>query len=145
MTSDQHKPTENQHTDNIFSLLSDIQWRFVTAMIDNPSWSKREAAQHIGLLPDTVYRWPDYVNAAILEARRNVHAAVVEMRKQAVIKAMAVKVRLLDSDDENVRSKAASDIIEWELGKASTKISTEIDGKLQIEYIYPDNDHDNTD
>ena len=43
------------------------------------------------------------------------------MRKQALLKAMAVKVKLLDSVDENVRSKVATELIEWELGKATLR------------------------
>ena len=49
------------------------------------------------------------------------------MRKNAVLKAIAVKVKLLDSDEESIRSKAATEIIEWELGKATQP--TELTGK----------------
>lgn len=110
-----------------FSLLTDSQWRFVTAMTENPSWSKKEAAEYIGLNPRTVYAWDTYVDNAILIARKNIHAAAIERRKQALLKAIAVKIALLDSDDESVRSKAATELIEWELGKA--KQMTEITGK----------------
>jgi hypothetical protein len=113
--------TEKPHTKADFSMLSDTQWRFITAMIENPDFSKKDAANHIGIEADTVYRWPAYVNDAINQARRDVHEAARNMRKQAVLKAIAVKVALLDSDDENVRSKAASEIIEWELGKATQR------------------------
>lgn len=119
--------TENPHTSDVFSLLSDTQWRFVTAMIENPSFSKKDAAHHIGITPDHVYRWPDYVNDAIAQARADVHEAARTMRRQAVLKAIAVKIALLNSDDEAIRSKAATEIIEWELGKASQ--ITEVTGK----------------
>ncbi|MGB1285053.1 MAG: hypothetical protein ACPG7F_00850, partial [Aggregatilineales bacterium] len=49
------------------------------------------------------------------------HTATLAMRKQALLKAMAVKVKLLDSDDENIRSKAATELIEWELGRATAR------------------------
>lgn len=48
-------------------------------------------------------------------------AAALEIRRRTVGKAMAVKARLLDSDDERIRSAAASDIIEWEMGKAKQR------------------------
>lgn len=118
---------ENQakpHTDNIFSQLSKLQWRFVTAMVENPAFNKKEAAEHLKIKPDTVYRWPDYVDQAIDLARLNIHNAALEMRKQAVLQAVAVKIKLLESSDENVRSKAASEIIEWELGKALQPVET---------------------
>jgi len=110
------------HTDAIFSQLSKLQWRFVTAMVENPSFNKKEAAEHIGIQPETVYKWPPYVNEAIDAARLNVHNAALGMRKQAVLQAVAVKVKLLESEDENIRSKAASEIIEWELGKANQPV-----------------------
>jgi len=118
------------HTDDVFALLSDNQWRYVTAMVENPSFSKKDGAEHIGMLPDTVYRWPPYVNDAIEQARANVHDAALTMRKQAVLKAIAVKLKLLDSEDEGIRSKVASEIIEWELGKATQRNEvTGADGK----------------
>lgn len=124
------EPTQNQHTDDVFSQLSDTQWRFVTAMVENPTFSKKDAAKHIGITPDTVYRWDKTVDAAIETARANIHQAALGMRKQAVLKAIAVKIRLLDSDDENVRSKVATEIIEWELGKAAQRTElANADGK----------------
>ena len=127
MTENQTKTTDNLHTDDIFALLSDNQWRFVTAMVDNPSFSKKEAAEHIGLLPDTVYRWGNIVNEAVEKAREDVHEAALSMRKRAVLKALRVKISLLDSEEESIRSKAATEIIEWELGKSTQP--TELTGK----------------
>ena len=131
---------ENQHIDDVFSLLSSSQWRFVTAMVENPSYSKKDGAAHIGITADTVYRWPEYVNEAIAKARQNVHDAALSRRKQAVLKAVAVKIALLDSEDESVRSRAASELIEWELGKATNKTEhTGADGsELVFKIVYPD-------
>jgi len=127
MTRENNKKNpRNQHTDGVFAQLSDKQWRFVTAMVENPSFSKKDAATYIGLVPDTAYRWPSYVNEAVEQARRNVHDAALAMRKQAVLKAVGVKLALLNSDDEAIRSKAASEIIEWELGKAATRADIDI-------------------
>lgn len=119
MMKNNSQNTENQHTEDLFSQLSDTQWRFVTAMVENPSYTKKDAANHIGITPDTVYRWDKVVDRAIEQARLNIHNAALGMRKQAVLKAIAVKIALLDSDDENVRSRAATELIEWELGKAT--------------------------
>ena len=147
MTEKQIKTTDNLHTDDIFSELSDSQWRFVTAMLDNPSFTKKQAAEHIGLLPDTIYRWGEIVNKAVDQARINVHEAALSMRKRSVLKALRVKIALLDSDEESIRSKAASEIIEWELGKATHK--TEVTGKdgnaLTINVVYEDILNDDSD
>jgi hypothetical protein len=98
-----------------------MQWRFITAMLEDKSRSKKDAAEHIGITPDTVYRWGSHVDDALAIARRNEHETTLAMRRQSLIKAMRVKIALLDSDDENVRQRAANDIIEWELGKATQK------------------------
>ncbi len=121
MTEINSETTQNPHIDDVFSQLSDTQWRFVTAMVENPSFSKKDAAKHIGITADTAYRWDKVVDKAIEKARKDVHSAALSMRKQAVLKAIAVKVKLLNSEDENVRSRAATELIEWELGKATQK------------------------
>jgi len=102
----------------------------VTARVENPSFSKKDAAEYIGIEPNTVYKWDTYVDDALEVARADIHRAALDRRKQAVLKAIAVKIALLDSEDENVRSKVASEIIEWELGKASQGVTVgNADGK----------------
>ena len=81
----------------------------------------REAARMIGVNEATVYRWPSVVKEA---ARLMVQDGVVtalELRRRALAKAMLTKVALLDNKSPTVRDKAATDIIEWELGKATQK------------------------
>lgn len=145
MTKNNTQTTENPHINDAFSQLSDTQWRFVTAMVENPKFSKKDAAEHIGITPDTVYRWDKAVDAAIEQARADIHRAALEMRKQAVLKAIAVKIKLLDSDDENVRSRAATELIEWELGKATqpTTLGNADDKAFEFKLVYPD-DHPHT-
>ena len=131
MTQKNTPTTQNQHTNDVFAQLSKNQWRFVTAMVENPSFSKKDGANHINITPDTVYRWDKVVDDAIELARKNVHDAALSMRKQAVLEAIAVKVALLKSEDEAIRSKAASEIIEWELGKATNR--TDVSGVIQTQ------------
>lgn len=119
--------SQQKSTINPFLLLTDSQWRFVTAMIENPEFSKAEGARHIGLKPNTVYTWGEHVDAAITLARSDIHMAAVTARKAALLKAIRVKVRGLDSKDERTRQAVASEIIEWELGKATQR--QEVSGK----------------
>jgi hypothetical protein len=141
---------KNQTDESPFLLLSDTQWRYVTAMVENPTFSKKDAAEHLKLSPATVYEWTQkapYVELALEQARHNVHNAALSMRKQAVLKALAVKIALLDSDDENVRSRAATELIEWELGKASQQLDIgNKDGKpFEYKLVYPDDATNSTD
>ena len=55
----------------------------------------------------------------------------LHIRRRALARAMAVKVSLLDSDDERVRDKAATDIIEWELGKAPQHVQQQDSEQLE--------------
>ena len=93
-----------------------------------------EAAEMIGVKPDTMYRWPEIVkDAARLMAGDGVYVAR-EMRRRALPKAMAVKTAGLDSDDEKIRQGVATEVIEWELGKAQSR--TDVTSKCeQIQFV----------
>ena len=135
--------TKNLHTeDDPFTLLSDAQWRYVTARIDNPKFTKKDAAEYIELNPQTVYRWPDYVDQALEVARADMHCAALTVRKQALLKAMRVKLALLDNEDARLRDKVATDVIEWELGKATqfNEVSGKDGGALVISVVKMDVD-----
>jgi len=131
MTENPTQTNEKQHIkDNVYELLTDTQWRFITAMIENPTFTKKDAAEYIDIDPNTVYGWSSkapYVDKALDTARRDIHSAAMAMRQQALLKALRVKVKLLDSEDESIKSRVASELIEWELGKATQR--SELTGK----------------
>jgi len=47
--------------------------------------------------------------------------AAQHIRRSSLAKAMLVKVDGLDTNDESLRQKVATEIIEWEMGKATQK------------------------
>ena len=123
--------------DDPFLMLSDTQWRFVTAMIDNPKFNKADAARHVKLKPNTVYGWGDIVDRAVAMARKDMHSAALTVRKNALLKAMQVKLKLLDHKDGRIRDKAATDILEWELGRATQPLGgTGKDGAIPVELTW---------
>lgn len=129
--------------DSPFAQLNDVQWRYITAMVENPSFSKKDVAQYIGISERTIYNWVQvapYVDEALQAARRDLYGATLARRKQLIMKALAVKASGLDSDDESIRQRVASELLEWELGKASNRTEhTGADGaELQIRVIYDD-------
>lgn len=100
------------------------QVRFVVARQECAT--DREAARKIGMSESMIYRWPKVVKDAVrLMAEDGVKTALF-VRRRALAKAMLVKTAGLDSRDERVRQSAATEIIEWELGKASQR--TELTG-----------------
>ena len=106
----------SERLDEILATLSKDQIRFVVALQEYST--KKEAAEAIGIKPNTTYGWNSEIDeAAALMAQERLEFAKA-VRRSALNKAIMVKIAGLDSDNEAVRQKAASEIIEWELGKA---------------------------
>ena len=114
--------TDSGELAEILKQLTITQLRFVVAR--NESKSDREAAEAIGISPSTVKGWDN--KAQVDEAIRLMLFDGVIMartlRRRNLAKAMAVKVAGLDSGTEKIRQDAATEIIEWELGKAQDNI-----------------------
>lgn len=111
------------------------QVRFVVARQEFST--DKEAAESIGMKPDTVYRWPDAVKDAVRIMALDGLVTARHIRRRSLAKAMLVKVKGLDSDDDNLRQRVATEIIEWEMGKAkqTTEVTGEDGGALRIEYV----------
>jgi len=115
------------------------QIRFVVAR--NEHSSDKATAEFLGVSPNTVKDWK-YKGAPIDEAVRLMAQdgliVAANVRRRNLAKAMLVKVAGLDSDDERLRQSVATEIVEWEMGRAqqSTKIEgTGDDGALLIRYV----------
>ena len=91
------------------------------------SSTKKEAAELIGMKPDTIYHWKADVDSliAVIEADRQA-AALVILSNQAPMAAM-VKVAGLESGNESIRQGASSEILDRVLGKPMQR--QEITGK----------------
>lgn len=130
--SNQTQPnqTENSRLSEIESQLTLTQLRFLVARVECKS--DKEAAEMIGVTPAAVKSWnADGSKELIDEALKlMVHDGIVtalEIRRRNLARAMAVKASGLDSNDERIRQASATEIIEWELGKATQK--QEVSGK----------------
>jgi len=113
--------TELVKVENIPELITSMtskEIRLAVALMDEDVIA--EGCRKIGVNPQTVYNHWDLDRVKELRDRMRVEAVEVAlaMRHQNLNKAMATKVKLLESLDEAVRGKAATEIIEWELGKA---------------------------
>jgi hypothetical protein len=96
-----------------------LQIRYVVARAETKT--DKEAAEAIGISPVTVKNWDN--KADVDEAVRQMHmdgvVTALEIRRRALARAMAVKVGALESDNEKIRQDAATELIEWELGRAT--------------------------
>jgi hypothetical protein len=102
--------------------LTTNQKKFIARRLDFST--DKEAAEAIGMSADTVKGWK-YAGDPIDEAvRLMANDGVImscHLRRRALARAMLVKTEGLDSRDERVRQAVATEIIEWELGKATQK------------------------
>jgi len=137
MTQEENKKNqEKSSTDSarlkvILDCLSLEQIRFITARQECAT--DKEAAEAIGIKPDTVYQWKHkgipIEEACQLMAYDGLITAL-HIRKRNLVKAMMVKVAGLDLDDDSLRQRVATEIIEWETGKANQPI--EHKGELTV-------------
>lgn len=123
----------NRDTERLKELLQRLtmtQMRYVIARLE--AKSDKEAAEIIKITPSTVRSWDNKaeVDEAVTLMRVDGMLTALEMRRRNLAKAMAVKAAGLDSDDEPIRQKSATEIIEWEMGKAIQK--TEHAGSISV-------------
>jgi hypothetical protein len=111
----------------ILKTLRTNQVRFCVARLDVAT--DKEAAALIGLTPAGVKAWDNKadVDEAVSLMRYDGMITALELRRRALAEAMAVKTSGLRSDKEQIRQAAATEIIEWEMGKAVQK--NEISGR----------------
>lgn len=119
----------SERLSEVLAQLTPNQLRFVVAMKECST--KKEAAKAIDLEPNTVYGWPKIVDDAVRLVALSEEEAARAIRKRSLVKAIMVKVSGLDSDDEGTRQKTATEIIEWELGKASQPVTGKDGGPVE--------------
>jgi len=128
------KSTFERRLEEIMPQLSKDQLRFVIASLDYPT--KKDAAEAIGIRVNTTYGWPPIGNGAIKIMATEATGAALAIRRRNLVKAMAVKAAGLDSADESIRQKAATELIEWELGKAGQPVDVTSGGdKIVIRLV----------
>ena len=129
--SNQETPQKSisERLDAVLDQLSTDQIRFVVARQEYAT--DKEAAELVGIKPDTVYRWPDEVKEAVRLMAADGVIVAKRVRRRSLAKAMLVKVDGLDSKDERLKQNVATEIIEWEMGKAEQPVSATVDGAIE--------------
>ena len=144
-TTDENRPDPT--TDALDALCRQLtidQIRFVVARQEHST--DKAAAEFLDISPATVKDWK-YKGAPIDEAVKlmGVDGVVVarNVRRRNLAKAMLVKVGGLDSDDERTRQGVATEIIEWEMGRAQQAVKHEgtgKDGAIEVSVTSPRNE-----
>lgn len=119
MSESQNNPEKSisEQLDNILAQLTTDQIRFVIARQECAT--DKEAAEAIGIKPDTVYHWPALVKETVRLMAEDGLVVARHIRRRNLAKAMMVKVAGLDSGDERLRQNVATEIVEWEMGRAA--------------------------
>jgi hypothetical protein len=99
--------------------LNTNQRRYAIAMLE--SSTKKEAAELVGIEPNTAYKWGDEINKVVDFMRANIEASAMGIILNAASKAAAVKSGGLDSEDERVRQGVATEILDRMLGKPTQR------------------------
>ncbi len=112
----------NTELDAVLSRLTMDQIRFVIARQE--AFSDKEAAENLNIKPKAVSNWKQ--SGAPIDEACHLMAmdgmiTMLHIRRRVLAKAMAVKAAGLESDNERVRQSVATEIIEWESGKATQK------------------------
>lgn len=123
--------SRNETLEGVLAHLTPMQIRYV--IVRQECATDKEAAEAIGIKPDTVYHWPQIVREAVRLMARDGVVTALHLRRRALSKAMLVKVDGLDSKDERVRQAAATELIEWELGRAAQTNKNEHSGHMSID------------
>lgn len=132
---------DNQATDSIsdeldaaLSRLSAEQIRYVIARRE--SRSVTDACAAIGMRRQGFYEWPEeerlLIDDAVRLMERDGVVTAQHLRRRALAEAMAVKVAGLRSKEERTRQAVATEIIEWELGKATQRNENAASGEVVI-------------
>ena len=132
MTDNENKVEQSsEQLRQALEMLTTDQLRFIVARQEYAT--DKEAAEAIGIKPNTVSQWK-HKGAPIDEAVRLMAAdglvTAQVIRRKALAKAMAVKVSGLDDDKPEVRQRASTEIIEWEMGKADQPVKHS--GEIQV-------------
>jgi len=127
MSENQEKSIYSADFSTIWRALSSNQRRYVVARLEYPT--KKEAAEAIGIQPNTAYSWGDEVEAAVQLIVNDAAENAMTMFANALHKAVMVKIGGLDSDDERIRQGVASEIVERILGSATQR--RELSGKIE--------------
>lgn len=104
--------------------LSPIQIKYVIGMMYHKN--QADALMATGIDIAVVRSWPreirDVIDKAISMIAWDTVQFARQLMKEYVLQAVLVKISGLNSEDELVRQKTATELIEWESGKAKTRM-----------------------
>ena len=147
MSKNVPNPTQNDpemtspDLEELLGLLSLDEIRFLIARSETTT--DKDAAIAIGYSPRTVIGWPadrkELIRQALRYMAQDGLVTALHLRRRNLAKAMAKKVAGLDNGDERIVQSVATEVIEWELGKATQKQESQVSVAGGVTIYLPDN------
>jgi len=130
--SEEENASSDQDFEALWQRLSDSQQRYVVARQNHAR--KKDAANEVGIAPQTVYGWPDYVEDAadrlLDHTKETIKAGLESAAGKAIVE---LKQRLLEADDERTALKAVKYVIDQLEGKPTQKQDIDMQGEVEVE------------
>lgn len=104
--------------EEVFNELSHKCRMYVLEKLANPAEKKVDICERLGLHPEYIYNKKKVIDQAIDLAAGKVAEVALVVLSEHLMSAVLVKIGGLDVDDDRLRQKVATEIIEWRLGKA---------------------------
>jgi hypothetical protein len=130
MTDTPENPRESNSEETLEDCIEQLttdQIRYVVARQEFTS--DKETAEALDMKPDTVWHWPPVVKRAVRLMAEDGMVMARHIRRKALAKAMLTKTSGLDSKDESIRQRVATEIIDWEMGKAQESLDLTTKGE----------------
>jgi len=101
-----------------------------------------------GMSKTAFYNWPterrDYLNGLARRLNTEIAIQCIMELQDVGRKAAQVKAQGLESRNEQIKQRAATEILEWIIGKAVQKIDQKTDAGVEIIVRYAENDSNDT-
>ena len=122
---------ENSSLSDLWEDLTPSQKKFVVDFQRHTS--KADAAEEIGLAAQTVYNWPEKVNAAAEMFSDATAELAMQELEEALVEAAMVKTQEIrdPGSTQGTQQEAASDVLDRVMGKPTQKQDIDMDATIE--------------
>jgi len=111
------------------------QMRYIACRYETMSDKQAAEMAHVAL--DTVKRWPKEVNEVCKLLALDTVLFARAMRQKVLPRAMLKKVEGLNARSERLQQETATEIVEWEMGKAQVTNVNKNEGEVTLIWDMP--------
>ena len=136
MEMNENKEKQSIELENVIAQLSFNQLRFITER--QYCATDKAAAENLGIKPNTVSQWKHEgvpIDKALELMAYDGVITAKQIRRRSLVKAMMVKVAGLDLTDDAIAQRVATEIIEWEMGRAMQPSQISGAGGGPVEFV----------